>query len=218
MRHNKKINHLGRTSSHRQAMLSNMASSLIKHKRIFTTTAKAKALRKFFEPLVTKSKEDTTHSRRVVFAALQDKYAVTELFTKVSEKVIDRPGGYTRIIKTGNRLGDNAAMCFIELVDFNEHMLKETKKAATKTRRSRRKSTVAAQESQAAVTTASVASKSEKKAASKALEIELKEEPNVSEVVTEIVEIAEAAPDVSEIAEIQPEEITPEKEESPTAE
>jgi large subunit ribosomal protein L17 len=141
MRHNKKINHLGRTSSHRQAMLSNMASSLIKHKRIFTTTAKAKALRKYVEPLVTKSKEDTTHSRRVVFSLLQDKYAVTELFTVVSQKVGDRPGGYTRIIKTGNRLGDNAAMCFIELVDFNENMLKETKKAVAKTRRSRRKST-----------------------------------------------------------------------------
>ncbi|HCC51259.1 MAG TPA: 50S ribosomal protein L17, partial [Porphyromonadaceae bacterium] len=134
MRHNKKINHLGRTSSHRQAMLSNMASSLIRHKRIFTTTAKAKALRKYVEPLVTKSKEDTTHSRRVAFSLLQDKYAVTELFTVVSQKVADRPGGYTRIIKTGNRLGDNAAMCFIELVDFNENMLKETKKATGKTR------------------------------------------------------------------------------------
>ena len=144
MRHNKKINHLGRTSSHRQAMLSNMASSLIKHKRIFTTTAKAKALRKYVEPLVTKSKEDTTHSRRIVFSLLQDKYAVTELFTVVSQKVGDRPGGYTRIIKTGNRLGDNAAMCFIELVDFNENMLKETKKAASKTRRSRSKKATAA--------------------------------------------------------------------------
>ncbi len=141
MRHNKKINHLGRTSSHRQAMLSNMASSLIRHKRIFTTTAKAKALRKYVEPLVTKSKEDTTHSRRVAFSLLQDKYAVTELFTVVSQKVADRPGGYTRIIKTGNRLGDNAAMCFIELVDFNENMLKETKKATGKTRRSRKKAT-----------------------------------------------------------------------------
>ena len=140
MRHNKKINHLGRTSSHREAMLSNMASSLIKHKRIFTTVAKAKALRKFVEPIVTKSKEDTTHSRRVVFASLQDKAAVTELFTKISEKVEGRPGGYTRIIKTGNRLGDNASMCFIELVDYNENMLK-TKKAASKTRRSRKKAT-----------------------------------------------------------------------------
>ena len=139
MRHNKKINHLGRTSSHREAMLSNMASSLIKHKRIFTTTAKAKSLRKYVEPLITKSKEDSTHSRRVVFSFLQDKVAVTELFTAVSQKIGERPGGYTRIIKTGNRLGDNAAMCFIELVDFNENMLKETKKAAAKTRRSRSK-------------------------------------------------------------------------------
>ena len=124
MRHNKKINHLGRTNTHRNAMLSNMACSLIKHKRIFTTVAKAKALRKFVEPLITKSKEDTTHSRRVVFSNLQDKYAVTELFKEVSQKIGDRPGGYTRILKTGNRLGDNAAMCFIELVDYNENMLK----------------------------------------------------------------------------------------------
>ena len=115
MRHNKKINHLGRTNTHRDAMLSNMACSLIKHKRIFTTTAKAKALRKYVEPLITKSKEDTTHSRRTVFSYLQDKYAVTELFKEISQKIADRPGGYTRIIKTGNRLGDNASMCFIEL-------------------------------------------------------------------------------------------------------
>ncbi|MDR3252303.1 MAG: 50S ribosomal protein L17 [Tannerella sp.] len=140
MRHNKKINHLGRTSSHREAMLSNMATSLIKHKRIFTTTAKAKSLRKYVEPLITKSKEDTTHSRRTVFSYLQDKAAVTELFTVVSQKVGDRPGGYTRILKTGNRLGDNAALCFIELVDFNENMLKD-KKSSTRTRRSRKKAT-----------------------------------------------------------------------------
>ena len=143
MRHNKKINHLGRTNTHRDAMLSNMACSLIKHKRIFTTTAKAKALRKFVEPLITKSKEDTTNSRRVVFSYLQDKYAVTELFKEVSQKIGDRPGGYTRILKTGNRLGDNAAMCFIELVDYNENMLKEAPKKAAKTRRSRKKSTAA---------------------------------------------------------------------------
>ena len=145
MRHNKKINHLGRTKAHREAMLSNMAVSLIKHKRIFTTTAKAKALRIYVEPLITKSKssdktsEEVMHNRRVVFAQLQDKYAVTELFSKVAEKIGDRPGGYTRVVKTGARLGDNASMCFIELVDFNENMLKETKKAAAKTRRSRRK-------------------------------------------------------------------------------
>jgi len=143
MRHNKTINHLGRTSSHRQAMFSNMASSLIKHKRNFTTTAKAKALRKYVEPLITKSKEDSTHSRREVFALFQDKNAVTELFKKISEKALDRPGGYTRIIKTGNRLGDNAAMCFIELVDFNENMLKDRKKVTAKTRRSRKKTTTA---------------------------------------------------------------------------
>ncbi|MDH6535356.1 50S ribosomal protein L17 [Parabacteroides sp. 52] len=141
MRHNKKFNHLGRTNTHRAAMLSNMACSLIKHKRIFTTTAKAKALRKFVEPIITKSKEDTTHSRRMVFSSLQDKNTVTELFNEIAQKVGDRPGGYTRIIKTGNRLGDNAAMCFIELVDFNENMAKEPKKAAAKTRRSRKKST-----------------------------------------------------------------------------
>lgn len=125
MRHNKKFNHLGRTASHRSAMLSNMACSLIKHKRITTTVAKAKALKKFVEPLITKSKEDTTNSRRVVFSNLQDKIAVTELFKEISVKIADRPGGYTRIIKTGNRLGDNAEMCFIELVDYNENMAKE---------------------------------------------------------------------------------------------
>jgi large subunit ribosomal protein L17 len=139
MRHNKKINHLGRTHSHRIAMLSNMAVSLIKHKRIFTTLAKAKALRKYVEPIINKSKNDTTHSRRLVFQNLQDKYAVTELFKDISQKVADRPGGYTRIIKTGNRLGDNASMCFIELVDYNELMLKGKSASKTaKTRRSRR--------------------------------------------------------------------------------
>ncbi len=140
MRHNKKINHLGRTNTHREAMLSNMASSLIKEKRIFTTLAKAKELRKFIEPLITKSKADTTHSRRMVFKNLKDKYAVKELFLEVSQKIGDRPGGYTRIIKTGNRLGDNAIMCLIELVDYNELLLKDKAPAkAAKTRRSRKK-------------------------------------------------------------------------------
>ena len=141
MRHNNKINHLGRKYAHREAMLSNMACSLIVHKRIFTTLAKAKELRKYIEPLITKSKVDTTHSRRLAFQELRNKYAVTELFKEVSMKVADRPGGYTRIIKTGNRLGDNASMCFIELVDYNELMLKEKspkKGAVAKTRRSRR--------------------------------------------------------------------------------
>ena len=144
MRHNKKFNHLGRTASHRNAMLSNMACSLIKHKRITTTVAKAKALKKFVEPLITKSKEDTTNSRRVVFSNLQDKFAVTELFKEISVKVADRPGGYTRIIKTGNRLGDNAEMCFIELVDYNENMAKEkVAKKATRTRRSKKSAATA---------------------------------------------------------------------------
>ena len=139
MRHNKKFNHLGRTASHRSAMLSNMACSLIKHKRITTTVAKAKALKKFVEPLITKSKDDTTNSRRVVFSNLQDKFAVTELFKEISVKVADRPGGYTRIIKTGHRLGDNAEMCFIELVDYDENMAKTaTAKKAPRTRRSKK--------------------------------------------------------------------------------
>ena len=118
MRHGKKVNHLGRKTAHRKAMLANMACSLIEHKRINTTVAKAKALKQFVEPLVTKSKEDTTHNRRIVFSRLRNKYAVTELFREVSAKVGDRPGGYTRIIKLGNRLGDNASMAMIELVDY----------------------------------------------------------------------------------------------------
>ncbi len=143
MRHNKKFNHLGRTASHRSAMLANMACSLIKHKRITTTVAKAKALKKFVEPLITRSKDDTTNSRRVVFSNLQDKFAVTELFKEISVKVADRPGGYTRIIKTGHRLGDNAEMCFIELVDYNENMAKTAAKKATRTRRSKKSAATA---------------------------------------------------------------------------
>ena len=135
MRHGKKFNHLGRKSAHRKAMLSNMACSLIEHKRITTTVAKAKELRKFVEPLVNRSKDDTTHSRRVCFSYLGSKHAVTELFREVGPKVSSRDGGYTRIIRTGNRLGDNAEMCLIELVDFNEIYGREEKK---KTRRSRR--------------------------------------------------------------------------------
>ena len=150
MRHNKKFNHLSRTASHRSAMLSNMAVSLIMHKRITTTLAKAKALKKYVEPLVTKCKQDTTNSRRVVFSYLQDKYAVTELFTTVAAKVGDRPGGYTRIIKTGFRASDNAPMCFIELVDFDENMAK-TAKQATRTRRSSKKASDAATTSETEV-------------------------------------------------------------------
>ena len=135
MRHGKKFNHLSRKSAHRKAMLSNMATSLIMNKRIFTTVAKAKALKKYVEPLITKSKDDTTHSRRVVFSYLKDKYSVTELFGDVASKVASRPGGYTRIIKTGTRLGDNADMCMIELVDYNEIYGAEAKPAKKKTRR-----------------------------------------------------------------------------------
>ena len=152
MRHRKKFNHLGRTSSHRKAMLSNMASSLILHKRIKTTLAKAKALRMYVEPLINKSKEDTTHSRRVVFSNLQNKEAVSELFREVSVKVADRPGGYTRILKLGNRLGDAAEVCYIELVDYNENMLADKAAAGDRkrTRRTRRKKTAGAPEAVAA--------------------------------------------------------------------
>ncbi len=138
MRHGKKFNHLGRTAAHRKAMLANMASSLIEHKRINTTLAKAKALKQYVEPLITKSKDDTTHSRRVVFGYLQNKNAVSELFREVADKVGDRPGGYTRIIKTGNRLGDNAEMCMIELVDFNDLYSNAADTKKSKKRRSRR--------------------------------------------------------------------------------
>jgi large subunit ribosomal protein L17 len=137
MRHGRKINHLSRKSAHRKSMLQNMAASLILHKRIHTTLAKAKALRVYIEPLLTKSKEDTTHSRRVIFSHLQSKEAVTELFRDVSVKIADRPGGYTRIIKIGNRVGDNAELCMMELVDFNENMLGD-KQAKGKPARKRR--------------------------------------------------------------------------------
>ena len=146
MRHNKKFNHLGRKKAHRDALLSNMTVSLIMHKRIFTTLAKAKALRIFAEPIINRAKEDSTANRRLVFSYLQDKKAVTELFTEVAQKIADRPGGYTRILKTGNRLGDNAKTCFIELVDYNENMLKaKTEKKQTRTRRSRKSNKPAAE-------------------------------------------------------------------------
>jgi large subunit ribosomal protein L17 len=138
MRHGKKFNHLGRQKGHREAMLSNMATSLLIHKRIKTTEAKAKALRVFVEPIITSAKEDTTHNRRKVFRYLQDKEGVNELFRNVIQKVGDRPGGYTRIIKVDHRLGDGADMALIELVDYNELMLKDAKPAKAKTRRSRR--------------------------------------------------------------------------------
>ncbi len=144
MRHNKKFNHLGRTKAHREALLANMTISLIMRKRIFTTLAKAKALRIYAEPLINRAKEDSMANRRLVFSYLQNKYAVTELFRNISEKIADRPGGYTRILKTGNRLGDNAKMCFIELVDYNENMLaSKPEKKAKRTRRSGKKAKAA---------------------------------------------------------------------------
>ena len=148
MRHNKKFNHLGRTASHRSAMLANMAISLIEHKRITTTVAKAKALKKYVEPLITKAKDDSTNSRRVVFSYLQNKDAIKRLFGEVAEKVGDRPGGYTRIIKLGTRQGDAAQVCFIELVDFDPEMAKDGGKK--KTRRSRRGGAAAKAEAPAA--------------------------------------------------------------------
>ncbi|MBR3114349.1 MAG: 50S ribosomal protein L17 [Bacteroidaceae bacterium] len=154
MRHNKKFNHLSRTASHRAAMLANMATSLIMHKRITTTLAKAKALKKYVEPLITRSKDDTTNSRRVVFSYLQKKEAIKELFGTISEKVANRPGGYTRIIKLGTRKDDGAQMCFIELVDFDENMAKTPKKARTRRSRGAKK---AAEEAPAAAPAEEVA-------------------------------------------------------------
>jgi large subunit ribosomal protein L17 len=164
MRHNRVINHLGRTSSHRKAMLANMATSLILHKRITTTTAKAKALRTYVEPLITKSKEDSTHSRRVVFSYLKDKTAVAELFREVSPKIAERPGGYTRILKTGHRIGDNADMCILELVDYNEAMLggEAVKTKATRRRRTTKKKDETVVEVKAPKAAKGKAAKSEK--------------------------------------------------------
>jgi large subunit ribosomal protein L17 len=184
MRHNKKFNHLGRKSAHRKAMLSNMANSLIFHKRIATTEAKAKALRMYVEPLITKAKNDTTHSRRTVFSFLKSKTAVAELFRDVAEKVGDRPGGYTRILKTGTRLGDSSDMCIIELVDYNESMLASTEDK-TKKRRSRRggaKGTEVKTEVPAAKKEIAV----EKAKPEVAVEEEVKTEEAVAETVAEV--------------------------------
>ncbi len=179
MRHKKSFNHLGRTASHRRAMLSNMAVSLIMHKRITTTLAKAKALRSYVEPIITKSKEDTTHSRRVVFSYLQDKYAVTELFREISRKVGDRPGGYTRIIKLGTRQGDNAEMALIELVDYNEHLLAE--KAAKKSKSTRRRRGGKKKTAEAAPAAAPAETVAEEKAADAVKET--KEQPKAEKEV-----------------------------------
>ncbi len=204
MRHGKKINHLGRTASHRKAMLSNMGTSLILHKRISTTLAKAKELKKFVEPLVTRAKEDTTHNRRIAFSYLKSKEAIKALFGEVIEKVGTRPGGYTRIIKTGFRLGDNAEMCIIELVDFNELMLKDAAPAKKTTRRSRRSTGTAES------TTASPAPKAAVVVEeTPAVEAEIIEETPVAEA--EVVEetttpVAEAATEETPAAETSEEE------------
>ncbi len=157
MRHNKKFNHLGRTKSHREALLSNMTVSLIKAKRITTTVAKAKALRVYAEPIINRAKDDSTNSRRIVFSYLQDKEAVKELFGEIAVKIANRPGGYLRVLKLGNRLGDNAAMAMIELVDYNENLLKETAEKKAKTRRSRSKKSEAAPAAEAPVAEAPAA-------------------------------------------------------------
>ncbi len=182
MRHSRVINHLGRTSSHRKAMLANMASSLILHKRISTTTAKAKALRTYVEPLITKSKEDSTHSRRVVFSYLKDKDAVAELFREVSPKIGERPGGYTRILKTGNRIGDNADMCVLELVDYNEAMLGGE---AVKTKSTRRRKTSKKKEEVTAETKTAKASKTVKEKAEKSEKPAAEADENAEETAPE---------------------------------
>jgi large subunit ribosomal protein L17 len=196
MRHRKSFNHLGRTSAHRKAMLSNMACSLIMHKRIETTTAKAKALKRYIEPLITRSKDDSTHSRRVVFSYLQDKEAVTELFREVSSKVADRPGGYTRIIRLGNRLGDNADMCMMELVDFNEHLLAE--KAAAKKSSSRRRRGGSKKKTEEGADSVETAVAEEEVVAEEVVAEEVVAEEAVEEVVEEVVaEETEKAPEAS---------------------
>ena len=212
MRHGKKINHLGRTASHRKAMLSNMATSLIQNKRIVTTVAKAKALRKYVEPIITRSKTDTTHSRRMVFRYLQDKESVNILFNEVSDRVADRDGGYTRILKTGNRLGDNASMCVIELVDYNESMLKESKPKRSKTRRGRRGKGSAQADSAAgaAVAAAAAAQTAETEAVVEEAEqvVEETAEAAVAETATQIEaeEAAETQADEEVSAEAQSDE------------
>ena len=216
MRHRKSFNHLGRTSAHRKAMLSNMACSLIMHKRIETTTAKAKALKRYIEPLITRSKDDSTHSRRVVFSYLQDKEAVTELFREVSAKVADRPGGYTRIIRLGNRLGDNADMCMMELVDFNENLLAEKAAAKKSSSRRRRGGSKKKEEETGAVDTAVAEEVVAEEVIEEAVE-EAVAEAVVEEVVEEAVEEAVAEEPAAEAPTEGPEAIAEEPEE-PAAE
>lgn len=214
MRHGNKINHLSRKYGHRASMLSNMAASLILHKRIFTTTAKAKELKGFIEPLITKAKGDSTHSRRVVFSYLQDKDSLKELFGTVAEKVADRPGGYTRILKTHRRFGDNAEMCMIELVDFNELMLeqkvakKSDSTAAKRTRRGKKKG------DEGAVAAAPVVAKAAKVVEAITEDVVVDEVAEVEEIATEVEEIAT---EVEEVA-VEVEEVVSEAEATPEAE
>ncbi len=233
MRHKKNFNHLGRKTAHRKAMLSNMASSLIMHKRIETTTAKAKALKRYIEPLITRSKDDSTHSRRVVFSYLQDKEAVSELFRDVASKVADRPGGYTRIIKLGNRLGDNADMCMIELVDFNEILLAEkvdSKKSSSRRRRGSSKpkavaeeTTVATEIAEAPVATEEAAvedtavEEAAEEVAEEVVEEVVVEEPAAEAAVEEVVEepVAEVDTEGTEAQAEEPPAETPVEEAQP---
>ena len=243
MRHKKSFNHLGRKSAHRKAMLSNMASSLIMHKRIETTTAKAKALKRYIEPLITRSKDDSTHSRRMVFSYLQDKEAVSELFREVGAKVADRPGGYTRIIRLGNRQDDNADMCLIELVDYNEILLAERasdKKSSSRRRRGGKSKTAAdagtkatAETTDVAVEEAPVATEetatedteaategtepSGEEPEEQPVEEESKEEP-VAEVVTEEPPAEEVQPEELSEAKNEDEPVAEATEEQPAAE
>ncbi|MCK5822401.1 MAG: 50S ribosomal protein L17 [Bacteroidales bacterium] len=206
MRHRKNFNHLGRKAAHRNAMLANMASSLIFNKSITTTVAKAKALRMYVEPLITKSKNDTTHSRRIVFSYLQNKHSVSELFRDVATKVGERPGGYTRILKLGKRLGDNADMCIIELVDYNENMLEDSKSKAKSTRRRRtKKATTETVETKVETTEAKVEEKAETKVeATEAKTEEKAEETKVDEPKEELK--SEEAKDSAKKEEKKPEE------------
>ena len=198
MRHGKKIAHLGRTASHRKAMMANMASSLIEHKRINTTVAKAKALKKFVEPLITKAKSDTTHNRRVVFSALRNKYAVSELFRDIAEKVADRPGGYTRIIKVGSRLGDNASMALIELVDFNDtYVTEKPTKKRSRRRGGKKKVETAPAASEADIAEDVVEEVTEEVAA-----------PDSEEVAVEETPIQEESEEETKAADPAPEEVT----------
>lgn len=231
MRHGKKINHLGRKSQHRKAMLSNMATSLILHKRINTTLAKAKALRKYVEPLINRSKEDTTHSRRIVFQYLQNKEGVKELFGEVSAKVATRPGGYTRILKTGYRLGDRAEMCIMELVDFNETYTRDPKEKTEKKRRTRRGGTKTADVAAAPVVESEVIEAEEMdmiedaaiiedteiaevEEMTEAVETEMPEAQSETEVVEEVKEEIVAEEEVEEAGEIKSETEKSETEET----